>query len=117
MLDLYAFFINFTLHWVKYMSRLTAEQKIQPHWWRKTLTGIFLGLTLTYALVGMFAWFGPGGIDAPIKVQFNMWIVSPIWLTILAFTFMFRTAKQAFLTLLTANVLGYGIFFLLWWMV
>ena len=45
------------------MTRLTAEQKIQPHWWSKTIAGIILGLTLTYAIVAIFAWHGPGGID------------------------------------------------------
>ena len=29
------------------MARLSAEEKIQPHWWTKSLAGAVLGLTLT----------------------------------------------------------------------
>lgn len=87
--------------------------KIQPHWWRKSLLGVFLGSSFAYSLVALFAWYGPGGIDADIKVQFNMWIISPIWLTIIAFTFMFKTAKQAFLYLASANLISYTLFFAL----
>jgi len=97
------------------MSRLSQDEKIQAHWWRKSLIGVFMGLSFTYALVGIFAWYGPGGINAPMKVQFNMWIVSPIWLTIMSFSFMFKTAFTAFRTLLIANIIAYSIFLALRW--
>lgn len=90
-----------------------AVTKIQPHWWRKSFIGIFLGLSFAYSIVALFAWYGPGGIEADIKVQFNMWMISPIWLTIIAFTFMFKTAKQALLYLLSANIISYAVFFAL----
>ncbi|NQY88527.1 MAG: hypothetical protein HRT51_12440 [Colwellia sp.] len=98
------------------MTRLTAEQKIQPHWWSKTIAGIILGLTLTYAIVAIFAWHGPGGIDAPVKVQFNMWMIAPIWLLILSFTYLFKTGLKAIVYLGSANMFFYGIFFLLRWL-
>ena len=69
------------------MARLSQDEKIQPHWWRKSLIGFFMGLSFTYALV---AWFGPGGIDGPMKLQFNMWIISPISLSIMCFIFLFE---------------------------
>ncbi|MCE9679324.1 hypothetical protein LZP69_09070 [Shewanella sp. AS1] len=97
------------------MSRLSQSEKIQPHWWRKSITATLLGLTLTYALVGIFAWYGPGGIDAPVKVQFNMWMIAPIWLTIITFSFMFKTGRSAFTYLGTANLIAYSIFVLLRW--
>ncbi|MEI6894850.1 MAG: hypothetical protein V5789_09525 [Colwellia sp.] len=98
------------------MARLLAHEKIQPHWWSKTLAGIFLGLSLSYALVIIFAWYGPGGIDAPAKVQFNMWIISPIWLLIFSFTYMFKTGLKAALYLLGANITAYSLFFFLGWL-
>ncbi len=99
------------------MSQLTAEDIIQPHWWEKSLVGLFLGLTLSYLLVGLFAWYGPGGIDAEFKVQFNMWMVSPLWLSIVAFTFMFKTAGQAFRTLFFLNSVAFGVFVFLRWVI
>jgi len=98
------------------MTRLSAAEKIQPHWWTKTLAGLTLGLTLAYALVAIFAWYGPGGIDAPVKVQFNMWLISPIWLLILSFSFLFKTGLKAIGYLLLANIIFYGIFFALGWL-
>lgn len=95
------------------MARLTAEQKIQPHWWLKTFAGTILGLTLAYAIVAIFAWYGPGGIDAPAKVQFNMWMISPIWLLILSFSYLFKTGTKAVIYLAAANIISYGLFFLL----
>ena len=78
------------------MTRLSALEKIQPHWWLKTSEGLILGLTLSYALIGTFAWYGPGGIDAAVKVQFNMWMISPIWLTILTFSYLFKTSPKIY---------------------
>ncbi|MCL1146290.1 hypothetical protein AB4298_01445 [Shewanella sp. 10N.261.52.F9] len=92
------------------------QHKIQPHWWRKSFIALFLGLSFAYGSVALFAWFGPGGIDAPVKVQFNMWMISLIWLPILAGVFLFRSAKSAFITLLGANALVYSIFAFLWWL-
>lgn len=95
------------------MSRLTQDQKIQPQWWGKTLVGFILGLAIAYGLVAIFAWFGPGGIDAKDKVQFNMWMISPIWLFILSFVYLFKTTKTAFLYLFSANIAIYSLYFLL----
>ena len=73
--------------------------KIQPDWWRKTFAGGVLGLALAYGLVGIFAWAGPGGINAGDKVQFNMWMVALIWLTVFSLTYLFRTGNRALLFL------------------
>ncbi|WP_076416571.1 hypothetical protein [Shewanella sp. UCD-KL12] len=97
------------------MTRLRQDEKIQPHWWQKSLTASVLGLTLAYALVAIFAWFGPGGIDAEMKVQFNMWLVSLLWMPILAFSFMFKTGAKTFIYLLSANVSAYLLYGVLKW--
>ena len=62
---------------------MTSPSRRQPTWLGKTLAGTFLGLALSFIFVAFFAWYGPGGIDARDKVQFNMWMITPVWLTIL----------------------------------
>lgn len=89
------------------MARLNAAEKIQPDWWLKTLAGLILGFTLALGLVGLFAWFGPGGIDADTKVQFNMWMIPPIWLLILSFSFLFKNGLRAIGYLSLFNILIY----------
>jgi hypothetical protein len=98
------------------VARLSADEKIQPHWWTKTFAGAVLGLTLAYAIVVIFAWYGPGGIDAPVKVQFNMWLITPIWLTVLSLTYLFKTGVKAMLYLAVINLLFYSLFFTLRWL-
>ena len=95
------------------MARLSAEEKIQPHWWTKSLACAVLGLTFAFAVVGIFAWYGPGGIQSPNKVQFNMWMISPVWLLILSFSFLFRTGMRAVLVLGAANLIAWATFLLL----
>lgn len=95
-----------------------VSQKIQPQWWGKTAVGVFLGLALSYGIVALIVWFGPDGLHYPLsdqrlfwKTQFNMWIVTPIWMLIVSFIYMFKTTKQAFIYLLSANLIIYTIFF------
>ena len=89
------------------MARLAENDKLQPDWWTKSLAGFILGFTLALGLVGLFAWFGPGGINADTKVQFNMWMITPIWLLILSFSFLFKTGLRAIGYLGLFNILTY----------
>lgn len=91
----------------------TQRLAMVPHWWLKTLSGLVGGFMLTLALVGLFAWFGPGGIQAAGKVQFNMWMISPVWLLILSFTFLFRTGWRALIGLAVANGAAWSMLLLL----
>lgn len=86
-----------------------SREKISPDWWTKTIVGCVLGATLALALGGLFAWLGPGGITADNKVQFIMWLLSPLWMLIFSVTFLFRTGLRALLWLAAANLLAYGI--------
>ena len=59
---------------------------------------------------GLFAWLSPGGIAAdPGKVQFNMWMIAPVWATVLGLVFLFRDSLRAWLWLGLANVLAWGV--------
>lgn len=87
------------------------KNPIKPDWWLKTFAGAVLGFTLAFALCGLFAWLGPGGISAPHKVQLVMWIIAPLWLLLFSASYFFRTGVQAVLYLLLGNLAAYlGLF-------
>lgn len=85
-----------------------AASALQPDWWSKSLAGGLLGLFLALALCGLFAWAGPGGIDALDKVQFVMWSVPPVWMTVFAFSYLFATGTRAWAWLGGANALAWA---------
>lgn len=84
---------------------------IRPDWLSKSLAGTVLGFTLALAIAGIFAWFGPGGLTAPNKYQFVMWMIAPLWFAVLGFTFLFASGVRAWLWLGGANLLLYSGFF------
>ncbi len=90
---------------------MSSVTKIQPDWWSKSIAGCLLGFTFALAVSGVFAWVGPGGIEAPNKVQFNMWIIAPIWMLILSFSYLFKTGVRAISWLVALNLLAYIILF------
>lgn len=102
-------------------EQLSRQQnKIQPGWWSKTLAGVILGLFLSYGLVALFAWFGPDNLTTSLsneralwRVQFNMWLITPIWLCVIAFVYLFKSGKVAWLKLGLANVFIYSVWVLL----
>ena len=85
--------------------------KLRPDWWRKTLAGAVLGWPLALALTGLLAWYGPGGLQAPNKVQFLMWMIAPIWMLVFSLVYLIPTGTRALLGLFGANVVAYGLLF------
>ncbi|MGC4028570.1 MAG: hypothetical protein QM696_06850 [Steroidobacteraceae bacterium] len=82
------------------------------NWIGKASAATVLGFWLAIGLSGLFASFGPGGLTAGTgKVQFNMWMIAPLWTAVLCACFMFRSGLRAWLWLGAANVLVYA---LLW---
>ena len=92
---------------------MKVYREFHSHWWSKTLIGALLGLSLAYGLVALFAWFGPHGIEGKDKVQFNMWLVSPIWLTLFSLVYLFAHRRSALLYFVSANFLIFTVYFLL----
>ncbi|MCV6590274.1 MAG: hypothetical protein OIF57_14805 [Marinobacterium sp.] len=86
-----------------------APLGLQPDWWQKSLVGLVGGYLLSVALVGVFAWAGPGGISAVGKVQFNMWLITPLWLLLFSLVYLIPTGKQALKWLLIANLVVWQI--------
>ena len=84
---------------------------MKPDWWSKTFAGAFLGGTLALAVAGLFAWLGPGGIDAREKSEFVMWMMAPVWMAVFSTVYLFRTGLRAVLWLGGANMVAYGLLF------
>ncbi|WP_045855530.1 hypothetical protein [Teredinibacter purpureus] len=78
-------------------------------WWGKNCLGLVMGFLLALALSSLFAWLGPGGIDTPHKVQFNMWVMPPIMMVCWSLVYLFRSAAQAFFWLGGINGVLYGV--------
>lgn len=87
------------------------KHPIRADWWSKTLAGAILGWTLALAVAGIFAWAGPGGIDAPNKTQFVMWMIAPLWMLVFSLSYLFRSGLRAALWLGAANALAYALLF------
>lgn len=95
----------------KAADRRTQQKikKLHADWGLKSSAGAVLGFSLALACSGLFAWWGPGGIDAENKVQFNMWLIPIIWMPVFSVTYLFRTGWQAIGWLAGFNLLAYGL--------
>ncbi|HLS79791.1 MAG TPA: hypothetical protein VK025_00095 [Steroidobacter sp.] len=81
-------------------------------WFGKAAAGLICGFMLSIALTGLFAWFGPGGLmHSSAKTQLNMWLIAPIWLTVLSVCFLFRSNLRAWVWLSGANVVCFALLF------
>ncbi|MBD1583726.1 hypothetical protein [Pseudoalteromonas sp. S16_S37] len=93
------------------MNSVFKQKKFKSQWLGKTITGLVLGLGLSFALVGLFAWIGADSLSQSLsnerllwRTQFSMWLITPIWLLIFSFVYMFNSAKQAVLWLGSATL-------------
>jgi hypothetical protein len=87
------------------------ERLQSRHWFGKTMAGLVLGYALAVALSGVIALLTPGGLGGEGKIQFNMWMIPPLWATVLGFVFLFRDGRRAWWWLGLATVAAFG---LLW---
>lgn len=91
------------------MNAGKARVRLQSrHWLGKTLAGTVPGYTLAVALSGVIAWLTPGGLGGGGKIQFNMWMIAPLWATVLGFVYLFRDSLRAWLWLGAANVVAFA---------
>lgn len=76
----------------------------------KTFAGILLGLPLSMALVSVAIWIWPHSSESvviPLMVAFF-----PLWIGIMAATFLFRSGARAWAWLALANLAAFGALFL-----
>lgn len=82
-------------------------------WLAKALAGTVLGFTLALTLSGLLALITPGGFQPDSgRVQFMMWIVSPLWVLVLSICLLFRSGLHAWLWLSFLNA-GAGVLLLI----
>ncbi|MGE8280933.1 MAG: hypothetical protein ACN6O2_10900 [Stenotrophomonas sp.] len=92
----------------------TQRQRLESrHWFGKTMAGVVLGYALSVALSGVLALLTPGGFAGEGKIQFNMWMIAPLWAGVLGFVYLFRDSRRAWLWLSLATVLAFAVLWLL----
>jgi hypothetical protein len=90
----------------------TKKEKINPDWWSKILSATFLGYLFAIGCAGVFFKLCPD-IPSHIRTQLAMWLVIPIWLSILSGCFFFKKGSHAWIVLISANLLIFGLFSIL----
>ncbi len=80
-------------------------------WFGKASAATLLGFTLAIALTCTFsALFSEGDGFVTAQGQIAMWLVSPIWCTILGLCFLFRSGARAWGWLALANLVAWALY-------
>lgn len=82
---------------------------IKRDWISKTLAGLILGFALAMATSGVFSKVTMDMASAS-RIQLAMWMVPPIWMVVFGFVYFFTSGFRAWIWLLTANFMVWGIF-------
>lgn len=88
------------------MSR-PKPSPIRPDWVAKILAGTLLGFTLAIGCSGLLVALTPD-MAKVIQGQLAMWLVMPVWLTVLGLVFLFASGWRAWLWLGAANLLVFA---------
>ncbi len=83
---------------------------IRRDWISRTLGGTLLGFTLAIGCSGLLT-LALGGVPLGTRAQLAMWLVPPVWLTVLGSCFFFSSGLRTWLWLGLANLVVYGAFF------
>lgn len=80
--------------------------------WSKASAGALLGLGLALSLVGLYAYLGPGGIDAPTGRYSLMRLMEAfVWIAVFGTCFLFRSGRAAWGWLGAANLVAFAALF------
>lgn len=88
------------------MANKTA--KIHPDWIGKFLAGSILGFVIAICISQLFMSL-PLKIMLTFKVQIAMWLVAPIWMSILGFCFLFKSGASAWQYLSIISLILYAL--------
>jgi hypothetical protein len=87
-------------------------RQIRPDWWSKASAGAILGLGLALSLVGLYAYLGPGGIDAPGgRYALMRHLEAFVWIAVFGLCFLFRSGRSAWVWLGAANLIAFAVLF------
>jgi len=76
----------------------------------KTFAGILLGLPLSMAVVSLVIWLWPHSSESVVIPIFVLFF--PLWIGVMAATFLFRSGARAWAWLAVANLGAFGALFL-----
>lgn len=91
---------------------LARTTDFRADWLTKSLAGVFLGLSLSLALTGLYS-LAAADVHLSQRSQLAMWSTWPMWTAAMAGSYAFRTGTRAWAWLGAANVLAWGVFLLL----
>jgi hypothetical protein len=89
-----------------------SQARMQKDWSSKSLAGGILGLAFAFACSGIYTRLVTG-LPLPVKAQLAMWMIAPIWLSIFALVYLFRSGMRAWICLGGLNLIAWtGVFVL-----
>ncbi|WP_398306910.1 hypothetical protein [Zoogloea sp.] len=94
------------------MGAEQSRRPVQRDWLSKTLAGLVLGGVLAIACSGLFSRVN-AGIPLAVRGQLAMWMVPPIWLSVLSAVYFFSSGVRAWLWLGAASAFVAGLLYLL----
>ncbi len=78
-------------------------------WFGKVSAGVLLGFALALGVSGLLPTLGIGSLSfLKTSGQFMMWLISPVWATVISLCFMFSSGLRAWLWLGAANIAVWG---------
>lgn len=87
------------------------NQKLQPDWWTKTITGLILGLTFAIAIATIIFLLALPYIERNTLSQVAMWSIPWIWLSVFFAAYYIPKGWQSLVIFSIANVLAYALIF------
>lgn len=95
------------------MTGATAKARpVRADWWSKSAAGLLLGLALGL-LAGNFVALLGAPLPPPVRAQLAMWVVVPVWFTVLGTVYLFRSGIRAWAWLSAALLAGTALVLLL----
>lgn len=87
------------------MSADTRTAMKKRDWWSKSLAGLLGGLLIALLCSALFNRLAGAALAFPLRSQLAMWMVAPVWLTLLAGVYLFSSGRRAWLSLASAALL------------
>ncbi|MCX4192555.1 hypothetical protein [Methylophaga sp. OBS1] len=91
---------------------MAKQQTLHNDWLSKTVAGLILGFTAALGLSGVLLLI-VSEMNRSASAQLVMWLLSPMWLTLLSTVYLFRNGLRAWGWLALLNLMVYALFFLI----
>ncbi|MEN3112056.1 hypothetical protein ACFONG_19120 [Uliginosibacterium paludis] len=90
-----------------------GPRPIQRDWVSRTLGGTLLGFTMAIGCSGLLTVvLAAADVALGTRAQLAMWLVPPVWLSVLGACFMFASGLRTWLWLGLANLVVFGAYFI-----